>query len=157
MHIIKQEHLLIKPGEFPYSVVQMKRLYGCDQGLIATKPLLPRFFDWMSGRDIRSQMVEVTMKAGFTLMEVKLIRFGVGEGVTVAQLLAESLQDMHTYPEVHGCAHVWLDYCCFNRDNTDLGERWWQLALELLKPTAVVDYPTIYVPVQPPSELGLAH
>ena len=140
--VIKADFVLVKPDEMPYSVVQMKRMYGCDAELIATQE------PGTSRRDVLDEMAKATEAAGFTLKDRRIIRFGIGEGVTVAQLLAESLSDMHTYPEFENCAHVWIDYCCFNRDNTDLGEKWWELTTALLKPRLVVDYPTIYVPVR---------
>lgn len=151
--VISEAHCLVKPNEMPYSVVEMNRFYGCDPALIATGSPIKRLTDWLVRRDVMSEMAKVTRDAGFTLMDKRLIRFGIGEGVTVAQLLAESLSDMHTYPEVRGCAHVWIDYCCFERDNSDLGERWWRGMTTLLKPTHVIEYPTIYVPVHPPDGL----
>lgn len=130
-------------------------MYGCSPDLIATKSPAYRLIDWLRGTDVLNQMKRITIEAGFGLKDAKLIRFGVGEGVTVAQLLSESMQDMHTYPEMYGCAHVWLDYCCYQTDNTPKGNKWWELTIKLLKPTVVVDYPTIYIPVQPDELVGL--
>ena len=148
MEIVHEQHLFVRPDHMPYSVVEMRRLYGCDPKLIASKDRLDRTLDWITRQDVLHRMAEVTRRSGFELMDVKLIRFGVGEGITLAQLLAESLSDMHTYPEVDGCAHLWLDYCCFHRDNSDKAARWWEGNIKLLKPTKMIMYPTIYVPVR---------
>lgn len=155
MKVITKEHQTVKPSTFPFSVVEMRGFYGCRLDLIATKPKAELDRDIEKGEDVLTLMGQATVDAGFQLMDKRIIRFKENEGVTVAQLLAESLSDMHTYPEIARCAQVWLDYCSFERDNADLATRWWDLTTNLLAPTHVVKYPIIYVPVHPPAELGL--
>jgi len=148
MQILQAEHSLVKPDKMPYSVVEMRRMYGCDQALIATQPHKEHRANVRAGTDVASAMAQVTRDSGFELKSIKLIRFKVGEGLTLAQLLAESMADMHTYPEHDGCVHLWLDYCSWQRDNADKAVKWWEGNTKLLKPKRVIKYPPIYVPVE---------
>ncbi len=154
MEIIRAGHRFKRPEHFPYSVVEYRCFYGCDYSLIATQSADDRERDLRNGTDVGSRMAEVTRRSGFELKDIRVIYFSEGEGITVAQLLAESLADMHTYPESDCCAHVWLDYCSWQRDNSDKARKWWRGMTKLLKPDLVKKFDPIYVPVHASRELA---
>ena len=147
MRAVTMRSMHRRPKEFPYSVVEYRSYYGCKLDLITT-PTREQFkLDKKNKADIGSLMAKVTKDAGFGLRHIKVVHFKVGEGVTVAQILAESLADMHTYPERDGCAQVWLDYCNWQQDNSEKAWAWWFGVESLLEPQAIGLGKKFYVPV----------